>query len=79
MTFAAVVVVLTSGSAWRHLPPGCAVSPATAHRRFVVCTKAGRWRGLHQRVFDELGAGGQVDWSQAIWDSTSVQAKRGVC
>src|SRR5512142_3091469 len=77
MAFAAMVFVLTSGSAWRHLPPVFAVSPATAHRRFVAWTQAGLWRRLHQRVLDELGAGGQVDWSPAICDSASVQAKKG--
>ncbi len=77
MTFAAVVFVLTSGCAWRHLPPVFAVSPATAHRRFVAWTEAGLWRRLHQRVLDELGAGGQVDWSPAICDAASVRAKRG--
>ncbi|MFJ5036208.1 transposase [Streptomyces sp. NPDC088560] len=32
--FTAVVYVLTSGCAWRHLPETFGVSPATAHRRF---------------------------------------------
>jgi transposase len=68
---AAVVFVLTSGSAWRHLPPVFAVSPATAHRRFVAWTEAGLWRRLHQRVLDELGAGGQVDWARALCDRAS--------
>ncbi|WP_199850412.1 transposase [Streptomyces sp. CMB-StM0423] len=33
--FTAVVYVLTSGCAWRHLPETFGVSPATAHRRFT--------------------------------------------
>ncbi|MET9588141.1 transposase [Streptomyces sp. NPDC006539] len=32
--FTAVVYVLTSGCAWRYLPPTFGVSPATVHRRF---------------------------------------------
>ncbi len=32
--FTAVVYVLTTGCAWRHLPPTFGTSPATAHRRF---------------------------------------------
>ncbi len=34
--FTAIVYVLTTGCAWRHLPAECAVSKATAHRRFVT-------------------------------------------
>ncbi|WP_370267740.1 transposase [Streptomyces sp. V4I8] len=36
--FTAVVYALTSGCAWRHLPPTFGTSPATAHRRFTVWT-----------------------------------------
>ncbi|MFD7812767.1 transposase [Streptomyces sp. NPDC059785] len=32
--FTAVVYVLISGCAWRHLPPTFGTSSATAHRRF---------------------------------------------
>jgi len=53
--FTAVVYVLTSGSAWRHLPPTFGTSSTTAHRRFTVWTEAGLWRRLHQAVPDELG------------------------
>ncbi len=34
--FTAVVYVLTTGCAWRHLPAEFGVSKATAHRRFVA-------------------------------------------
>lgn len=76
--FTAVVYVLTSGCAWRHLPPSFGVSPATAHRRFTAWTRAGVWRRLHRAVLDELGARGELDWSSAIIDAASVRAKRGV-
>lgn len=75
--FTAVVYVLTSGCAWRHLPPTFGTSPATAHRRFTVWTEAGLWRRLHRAVLDELGARGEVDWTSAIVDAASVRAKRG--
>lgn len=75
--FAAVVYVLTSGCAWRHLPPTFGVSPATAHRRFATWTKAGVWRRLHRAVLDELGARGELDWSSVIVDAASVRAKKG--
>jgi transposase len=76
--FTAVVYVLTSGCAWRHLPPTFGVSPATAHRRFSVWTKAGLWRRLHRAVLDELGVRGELDWTSVIVDAASVRAKRGV-
>lgn len=75
--FAAAVYVLTSGCAWRHLPPTFGVSPATAHRRFTAWTKVGMWRRLHQAVLDELGARGELDWTSAIVDAASVRAKGG--
>ncbi|WP_372501221.1 IS5 family transposase [Streptomyces meridianus] len=73
----AVVYVLTSGCAWRHLPETFGVSPATAHRRFSAWTEAGLWRRLHQAVLDELGARGELDWTSAIADAASVRAKKG--
>jgi transposase len=33
--FTAIVFVLTSGCAWRHLPPSFGVTVPTAHRRFM--------------------------------------------
>ena len=76
--FTAVVYVLTSGCAWRHLPPTFGVSPATAHRRFTAWTEAGLWRRLHRAVLDELGRRGELDWTSVIVDAASVRAKRGV-
>ncbi|MFI0734456.1 transposase [Streptomyces sp. NPDC021225] len=74
----AVVYVLTSGCSWRHLPETFGVSPATAHHRFIVWTRAGLWRRLHRAVLDELGARGELDWTSAIVDAASVRAKRGL-
>ncbi|WTT98082.1 IS5 family transposase [Streptomyces sp. NBC_00076] len=75
--FTAVVYVLTSGCAWRHLPPTFGTSTATAHRRFTVWTEVGLWRRLHRAVLDELGARSEVDWTSAIVDAASVRAKKG--
>ncbi|GAA3158452.1 hypothetical protein GCM10010486_25570 [Nonomuraea roseoviolacea subsp. carminata] len=74
--FTAIVYVLTSGCAWRHLPAEFGVSPATAHRRFSAWTRAGLWPRLHRAVLDELGAKGQIDWAAAIVDA-AVRAKKG--
>ncbi|WP_097886231.1 IS5 family transposase [Streptomyces sp. st140] len=75
--FTAVVYVLTSGCAWRYLPPTFGVSPATAHRRFSVWTASGVWRSLHRVILDEIGARSGLDWSSVIVDAASVRAKKG--
>ncbi len=73
--FAAVVFVLTSGCAWRLLPPSFDVTVPTAHRRFTAWTEAGLWRRLHRAVLDELGGQGLIDWSRAVIDAASVRAR----
>jgi transposase len=75
--FTAVVYVLTTGCAWRHLPAQFGVSKATAHRRFVAWTQAGLWRRLHRAVLDRLGERAAIDWSRAVVDAASVRAKKG--
>jgi transposase len=75
--FTAIVFVLTSGCAWRHLPPSFGVTTPTAHRRLVEWTEGGLWQRLHRAVLDELGSAGEIDWSAAILDAASVRAKRG--
>jgi transposase len=72
--FTAIVFVLTSGCAWRHLPPSFGVTVPTAHRRFTEWTKVGLWRRLHHAVLDELGSQGMIDWSRAVLDGASVRA-----
>jgi transposase len=37
----AIVYVLSTGCAWRHVPAGFGVSQATAHRHFVAWTEIG--------------------------------------
>jgi transposase len=75
--FTAVVYVLTTGCARRHLPAQFGVSKATAHRRFVAWTQAGLWRRLHRAVLDRLGERAAIDWSRAVVDAASVRAKKG--
>ena len=76
MVFTAIVYVLTSGCAWRDLPPHFGVTVPTAHRRFTEWTQAGLWRKLHRAVLDELGSQGMLDWSRAVLDAASVRAKK---
>lgn len=75
--FTAVVYVLTSGCAWRDLPPSFGVTVPTAHRRFTSWVRAGVFEKLHREVLDRLGAAGDLDWSSAILDSAYVRAKKG--
>ena len=75
--FTAIVYVLTSGCAWRDLPPSFGVPFQTVHRRFGQWTKAGLWRRLHHTLLDELGSQGLIDWSRAIVDGACVRAKKG--
>ncbi|UTT48493.1 IS5 family transposase [Rhodococcus gordoniae] len=76
--FTAIVFVLTSGCAWRHLPPSFGVTVPTAHRRFTAWVRAGVFENLHREVLDRLGGSGELDWSAAILDAASVRAKRGI-
>jgi transposase len=64
--FAAIVFVLTTGCAWRHMPPNFALSHQTMHRRFTEWSMAGRQATLHRAVLDRLGGAGAIDWSRAI-------------
>src|SRR6476661_5503602 len=75
--FTAIVFVLTSGCAWRHLPPSFGVTVPTAHRRFTTWAAAGVFEKLHREVLDRLGGAGELDWSAAILDAASVRAKKG--
>jgi transposase len=75
--FTAIVYVLTSGCAWRHLPPSFGVTVPTAHRRFTTWVAAGVFERLQGEVLDRLGGAGELDWSAAILDAASVRAKRG--
>ena len=77
VAFTAVVFVLTSGCAWRHLPPSFGVTVPTAHRRFAAWARAGVFEKLHRAVLDCLGGAGELDWSAAILDAASVRAKKG--
>jgi transposase len=74
LVFTAVVYVLTSGCAWRQLPPGFEVSPATAHRRFTAWTAADVWRRLRHTARARLPCRAEVDWSAAIADAAAARS-----
>ncbi|MEV5600877.1 IS5 family transposase [Streptomyces sp. NPDC052299] len=75
--FAAIIYVLVSGCAWRMLPPCFGVSKSTAHRRFMIWTRAGVWGRLHEAIVHRLDDAGLVDVSRGVLDSAHVRAKKG--
>jgi transposase len=75
--FAAIVYVLVSGCAWRALPPCFGISKSTAHRRFVIWSRAGVWGRLHEAVIDRIDECGLLDLSRVVLDSAHVRAKKG--
>ena len=77
VAFGAIVFVLFTGIAWRHLPRELGCSPATAHRRLQEWQRAGVWSRLHRELLRRLNAAGRLDWSQAVIDGSYVRALQG--
>nr|BAJ19065.1 putative transposase [Streptomyces sp. SANK 62799] len=74
--FTATVYVVTSGCAWRDLPPTFGVAFQAVQRRFGQWTEAGMWPRLRCAVLDELDTQVQSDWFQAVVDAAMMRAKR---
>lgn len=72
-----ILFVLKTGLPWEYLPAemGCG-SGMTCWRRLHEWQQAGVWAALHRVLLERLEAG-QLDWSRASLDSTSVSAKKG--
>lgn len=75
--FNAIVFVLFTGIAWRHLPAEMGCSPATAHRRLSEWQSAGVWERLHRELLRALNAAGQIDWSTSVVDGSHIRALLG--
>ena len=75
--FRAIVFVLFTGIAWRHLPREFGVSPATAHRRLQEWECAGVFARLHGVLLERLNAAGRLDWSASVVDGSHVRALQG--
>lgn len=74
---AAIVFVATSGCTWRQVPPVFGASWQTVYRRFAEWSSARVRARPHRVILDELGAGGELDWSRCAIDSVSVRAAKG--
>lgn len=72
---AGIVFVLRSGIPWEMLPQemGCG-SGMTCWRRLRDWQERGIWQLLHFVLLDWLARYGQIDWSRAVVDSSSVRA-----
>src|SRR3954454_6685292 len=75
--FGAIVFVLFTGIAWRHLPRELGCSPATAHRRLKEWQGARGFGALHQELLRRLNAAGAIDWSTAVVDGSHIRALQG--
>ena len=70
-----ILFVLKTGIPWEYLPQemGCG-SGMTCWRRLRDWQEAGVWDKLHQLVLCLLQQEGELDWSLAVVDSSSVRA-----
>jgi transposase len=73
-----ILFVLHTGIAWQHLPAELGFgSGVTCWRRLDEWQRAGVWDRLHLVLLERLRAGGEIEWSRAVIDSSQVQAKKG--
>ena len=73
-----ILFVLYTAIPWERLPfevAGC--SGMTCWRRLRAWQDAGLWDEIHRHMLDRLNLAGQIDWSRASVDASSVPAKRG--
>jgi len=69
------VFILRSGIPWEMLPRELGFgSGMTCWRRLRDWQEAGIWQLIHFVLLDWLSRCGQIDWSKAIVDSSSVRA-----
>src|SRR6266571_5698406 len=70
-----ILFVLRSGIPWQMLPKelGCG-SGMTCWRRLRDWQQEGIWQLIHFSLLDWLARYGQIDWSRAVVDGSSVRA-----
>ena len=73
-----ILFVLKTGLPWEYLPKEMECgSGMTCWRRLHEWQQAGVWAGLHRVLLERMDQAGQLDWSRASLDSTSIPAKKG--
>ena len=77
VAFNAIVFVLVTGIAWRHLPREMGCSGVTAWRRLRDWQAAGVWEQLHATLVKRLNAAGAIDWSASVVDGSHIRALQG--
>lgn len=77
VVFGAIVFVLITGIAWRHLPSELGCSRATAHRRLGQWQRAGVFAALHRELLRQLNRAGRIDWATAAVDGSHIRALQG--
>lgn len=73
-----ILFFLYTAIPWERLPfevAGC--SGMTCWRWLRAWQDAGLWDRIHQRMLDRLNLAGQIDWTRASADSSSVAAIKG--
>ena len=75
-----ILFVLRSGIPWEMLPRelGCG-SGMTCWRRLRDWQEAGIWQLIHFSFLDWLARYGEIDWSRAVVDGSSIRAVFGGC
>jgi transposase len=70
-----ILFVLRSGIPWEMLPQelGCG-SGMTCWRRLRDWQEAGIWQLIHFSLLDWLSRCGEIDWSRAVVDGSSIRA-----
>jgi len=74
-----ILFVLYTATPWERLPfevAGC--SGMTCWRRLRAWQDIGLWDKIHRHMLHQLSLAGEIDWSRASADSSSVAAKKGV-
>ncbi|GHH58276.1 hypothetical protein GCM10017774_79340 [Lentzea cavernae] len=74
--FTAIVFVLSSGCAWRHLPASFGVTVPTVHRRFQEWTDLGLWVRLRRAAAEGACGTEEIDWIRAVLDAADRRAAK---
>ncbi|ANZ42242.1 transposase [Lentzea guizhouensis] len=74
--FTAIVFVLSSGCAWRHLPASFGVTVPTVHRRFQEWTDLGLWVRLRRAAAEGACGTEELDWIRAVLDAADRRAAK---